>query len=377
MHDHRYQQAKKTTLIGAAINITLGVFKLIFGYMGNSQALIADGAHSLSDLITDALVLLAAKFGSHKPDLEHPYGHGRIETIVTIAIAIIVAGVGFIIAYDALRYIVIRGHYIHPGISAIIVATISIFAKEWLYRYTLAASKKIHSKLLRANAWHNRSDALISIVVLIGILGTIFGVHYLDAAAAIIVGLLVVKMGAEMIWDSIQELIDTGVDKKTLSKIKECIIEVDGVNSIHQLRTRSLAGSIFVDVHVLVDSLISVSEGHYISDQVYLTLQKNFPHISDVIVHVDAEDDEAGMLTMNLPSRKHLEKTLHQHWQNLPYHEDINKVIFHYLGGKISIEIFIRTELAVTTTEKHTLTKKYQQAISHIHHISSLIIHWN
>ena len=209
---HRYQVAKKTSLINASVNSLLALFKIMIGYWGHSSALVADGIHSFSDLISDGLVLIAAKAGIKDPDQDHPYGHQRIETLAAIVIAIIFMSAGVLIAYDAIQHIINNTALETPSIAVIIVATVSTLANEWLFRYTLKKGQSIQSNLLITNAWHNRSDAYVSIIVLISVLVTWLGLHYFDAIGAAIIALLIAKMGGKMIWNSINELIDAGVD---------------------------------------------------------------------------------------------------------------------------------------------------------------------
>ena len=249
--NHRYQQSKRVTLIGAIVNALLGILKVLIGTLGNSHALVADGLHSFSDLLTDGLVIFAAKFGSREADIDHPYGHGRIETAATLALAMLLVLVGAGIIYDAGDHLFIEKSTQSPHYIVLIIALISVIANEWLFRYTLRIAEKIQSNLLKANAWHSRSDAGSSVVVLIGVGGSLLGFTYLDAIAAIIVGLFVIKMGWELGWSSLQELVDTGTDPKTLIKIEKAIHEVPGVKSMHQLRTRSMGGNILVDIHAL------------------------------------------------------------------------------------------------------------------------------
>lgn len=299
----RYRAVKKVSFVNASINSLLAIFKIIIGVIGNSHALVADGIHSFSDLLSDALVLLAAKMGSQNPDEEHPYGHHRIETIGAVIISVILLVVAGSIVYETMVHLIEPSTLAIPTYPVLIVAFVSVAANEWLYRYTLKVGNKINSNLLITNAWHNRGDALVSIIVLVTAAGAMLGIKHLDAIGAIIIALLIAKMGIKMIWSSISELIDAGADQETVEKIKHAITSVPGVVSIHQLRTRLHAGNIFIDVHIIVDPCISVSEGHYISDQVYSKLSKKIEHVADITVHIDPEDDETNMPSLPLPNR--------------------------------------------------------------------------
>ena len=350
------------SLVSSTVNTLLAIFKIVVGIIGNSQALIADGAHSFSDLLTDGLVVIAGHMGSQSPDKEHPYGHRRIETIGSIIISIVLIIVGFGITFDTFQHLVYHVHYLDtPTFSVIIAAIISIITNECLFRYTFAKSNKIHSNLLRTNAWHNRSDALISLIVLVSVISAYFGFFYFDSIGALIITLLILRMGIKMIWNNVKELIDTAVNDETLKLIVHIISAIPGVVSIHQLRTRYHSGSIFVDVHIQVAPDISVSEGHYISEQMHVALLKHVPHMADVTVHIDPENDATSMLSVMLPNRKDIYRLLKIHWKNLPGFKDIRRTILHYLNGKLYVEIYL--PLAATEIEKEILELQYQNAI--------------
>ncbi|KTC90648.1 cation diffusion facilitator family transporter [Fluoribacter dumoffii] len=336
MQQDRYWQAKKVTILGAVSNALLGIIKLLGGYFFHSHALVADGVHSLSDLITDAMVLFASKYGSLDADASHPYGHQRIETAATLLLSLLLIVAGLGIAWDSL-YDMIHSSYHMPNWLTLPIICISIMSNETLFHYTLHIGKRINSKLITANAWHHRSDAASSLVVLIGLIGSIAGYSYLDAAAAIIVGLMIVKMGWDYAWNSVKELVDTAVSPELLARIEEVIQNVDGVEKIHQLRSRSMGEDVLIDVHILVSPRISVSEGHYIAQHVHHALIAQIESVNDVIVHVDPEDDETSCPSLHLPSRKVLQELLANEVRI-----DFPQILFwnlHYLDGTIGIDI--------------------------------------
>lgn len=372
----RYQVAKRTSYVNATINTLLAIFKIIVGWVGHSSALVADGIHSFSDLISDGLVLIASKAGTKHPDEGHPYGHQRIETIAAIAIALLFLGAGAFIIYDAIVHLISKEALQHPSLAVLIVAAVSVIANEWLFRYTLKKGKSVHSNLVITNAWHNRSDVYVSIIVLISVSFSFFGLHYFDAIGAIIVALLIVKMGVQMVWQSMNELLDAAVDEETLKKIRRIIESSPGVDSVHQLRTRLHGGSILVDVHILVDPKISVSEGHYIGEHVGLRLTEQFKKISDVTVHIDPEDDEKFLPSMHLPTRSTLNKKLNDCWSALPgYHEIQNKHL-HYLDGKLQIELTMPLDL-LKSSSAETLQAQYQEACKKIPNIETIKIYFS
>ncbi len=341
--DARYQIAKKVTLIGALMNALLGLAKLTGGILFHSHGLIADGLHSFSDLVVDATVVLASKYGSQHADDSHPYGHQRIETAATFFLALLLILTGLAIAWDSMEELFHRT-YESPKIWSIPIAIISLIINELLFYYTKHISHIIKSDLLLANAWHHRSDAASSLVVLAGLIGSLAGYPYLDAIAAIIVGVLIIHMGVTYSWNSIKELIDTAVDAEQLNKIEEVVRETDGVKKIHQLRTRTMGQDIFIDLHIIVSPWVSVSEGHFIAQIVHHDLVQKVPNVRDVTVHVDPEDDETSSPCLHLPNRSFLEKHLLLSWQH-DYPELLSWVI-HYLDGKIILDLILSTQPA-------------------------------
>ncbi len=335
----RYRDARKVTVVGAVVNIVLSLVKILAGWLGSSHALIADGIHSLSDLATDAVVLLAAKYGARDADEEHPYGHGRIETLATVVLGGVLILVAFGIGYDAIRRLFDPEKLPQPGMLALWAAIISVLAKEVLYHYTVAVAKKLRSNLLRANAWHHRSDAVSSIVVVAGVIGSMAGLTYLDGVASVLVAVMVAKIGWELGWHSVHELIDKGLEQKEVENIRAKIMEVDGVLAMHQLRTRRMGGSAFVDVHMLVNPTISVSEGHRIGQEVLSRLQHEVEEVVDVTVHIDPEDDETDAPCGHLPMRGAILERLHAYWRDMPGTEYVQDVTLHYLNGQVRAEL--------------------------------------
>lgn len=355
-HPDRYWQAKKVTLIGAIVNGLLGCIKLIGGILFHSHALFADGIHSFSDLLTDVMVLFASKYGSLDADESHPYGHQRIETAATLLLSLflILAGAG--IAWDAMNELITQTHT-RPSWLTLPIIIMSIAANELLFHYMHFVGEKIQSPLIIANAWHHRSDAASSLVVLIGLIGSLAGYLYLDAFAAVVVGLMIVKMGWDYGWNSVKELVDTAVEPELLLQIEDVIQQVAGVERIHQLRSRFMGGDVFIDVHILVSPQISVSEGHYIAQHVHNRLMEQFKQVKDVIVHVDPEDDEVSSPSLGLPNRDVVRDLLLNDVQ-LDYPE----ILFwnlHYLKGKIIIDIACEAEF----TRWHELNNRVMIAI--------------
>ena len=354
MSDTRAQEiraAHKVTLIGMLVNLLNTLAKIFVGVLANSSALIADAIHSLSDLLSDILVLAATHFGRKKPDEDHPYGHDRYETLATLLLGTILIAVAGALAWDSISRLLKPGEMIIPSALALLVAAASVLSKEWIYRYTLKIAKKINSKLLEANAWHHRTDALSSIVVFVAILGSLFGFTWLDQLAAVIVGIMIAKMGAELIWDSLKELVDTALPPEETEKIYAAAKTIAGVRDVHHLRTRTMGSRTLLDIHLQVAPYLSVSEGHEIGVWVAKKLRDEFDHISDVTFHIDPEDDEetdtpdpANML----PLRPDIMAKLHHCWQGDVDYERPHHTTLHYLDLSLDVDLFYSADLITT-----------------------------
>ncbi len=284
MSDNHWPAKRRVTLVGAVINLLLSVGKIVGGIVGQSQALIADGVHSLSDLLSDALVLFASRWGSLEADHNHPYGHERIETLATLGVGLLLLAVGAGFLIDSVGRLLNPERLWTPGWLAFGIAVLSVLTKEGLYHYTVRVARQTGSSLLRANAWHHRSDAFSSVVVIIGIGGALAGLLWLDAVAAAIVGIMLGWVGWRLLGEAATELVDTGLSERELDALAETIDAVDGVRGHGRLRSRRMGGRIFVDVRVLVDGQLTVREGHKIAEQVRLRVIDQLPGNADVVV---------------------------------------------------------------------------------------------
>jgi len=338
--EQRLQAVTRTSLVGAVVNLVLSALKVSAGVLGQSYALIVDGIHSLSDLLSDALVWIAGRQASQAPDQEHPYGHARFETLATLILGMLLAAVAIGIGWDALQRLFKTETLLQPGGIALVAALISILAKEWLYWFTLGYARRVGSEMLRANAWHHRTDAISSIVVLVGVVGTLLGLDYLDAIAAIVVCGMIAKIAWDLIWEAIRELVDTGLRPDRLKVVRDTIRAVGGVRDVHMLRTRRYGGSASADVHVQVDPKISVSEGHMITLLVENRLKNEVDEVVDVTVHIDPEDDERATPCQGLPPRSEALARLDTLWSGIPEAGRRDRTVLHYLHGQIDVETF-------------------------------------
>ncbi len=360
----RYASVRRVVLVGAVADLILAVGKIGGGIAAHSQSLVADGVHSLSDLVTDVLVLIAAKFAHGKPDAGHPYGHERIETVATVALGIVLILIGAGIAFDSFSRLFNPVTLQTPAWWAMAVAAVSVAFKEGLYHYTVRAARRNRSKLLEANAWHARSDAASSLVVIVGVGGTLLGLVYLDAIAAVVVSWMIGRIGYRLARQGVEELIDAGLKPEKVKLIRTALMEVDGVSDVHMLRTRQMGPKSLVDVHILIDDpKLSVSEGHQISETARAKLIHQFEDIEDVTVHIDPEDDEKLVLGHELGLRREIEARLRADWSDIPEAQEIRRITLHYLNGKIQVEIELPLNVVLGREDLESVQHRFERAI--------------
>ena len=303
-HNDGYRKRlRRVTAWGLAANLGLAAIKLAAGMLSGSQALVADAVHSVSDSATDVAVLAGSRFWTQPADDDHPYGHGRIETVVTVCIGAALAAVGLGLAWNALSGLG-GEHRAVPGMIAFWAACLSIVVKEWLYRWTVRVGREIRSGAVLANAWHHRSDALSSLPVAVAVLGSRLAPDwwFLDGVAAVVVAVFILGAAREVAWPAVQQLLDAGASAEVSARLLDTARSVDGVRDVHALRTRHIGPGLQADMHVLVDADLSVSRGHDIACDVERAL-RDHPEVADVLVHVEpweaepcpgSEDDGAG-----------------------------------------------------------------------------------
>ncbi|MFO1388441.1 cation diffusion facilitator family transporter [Cellvibrio sp.] len=284
MENHR--AAQRCTWISVAVNLVLSVLQVAVGLFASSQALIADGIHSLSDLVSDFVVLFAGHHSKAGPDEDHHYGHYRYENAASLVLGMILLGVGLSMLWAAVHKLSDPAAIPSVHMIALYVAAIALMVKELLFRYMFAVGQRLRSTLLIANAWHARSDAASSLVVALGIGGNLLGFPLLDPIAALVVGLMVIKMGWSFAWNSLHDLMDRAADMEEIEKIRAIILETPGVQGLHELRTRKTGDLIMVDVHLEILGHISVTEGHAIAVEARRRVMEELP-VLDVMTHVD------------------------------------------------------------------------------------------
>ena len=338
-----HKEAVRVTLVGMWLDLALGGAKIIGGIFTNSFALVTDGIHSLTDAATDVFVLIVSRYSHDDPDEEHPYGHGRFEAIGTVAMGMLFFAIAAVLLYDSYLRLKVSQTLPIPAWGGLLIAALSVASKEWIYHYTMRTANRLNSSLLKANAWHSRTDAISSIAVLIGLLGAQQGFPWLDVIAAMFVALIIARVGWTLCLDSLKELVDTAIPEQHQLAIKTAIMEIAGINKVSHLRSRQSGGKFILEVQLQVDPRISVSEGHQLGEAASKTITGKFANINDVIVHIDPEprhDDQK----LGLPLRDEIVQQITQNWQGLLLDTDIKNIDLHYLGNGIEVDLYLADE---------------------------------
>ena len=286
--DLKQRALRKVTYQGALVNVVLALVKLVVGSMINSLALLADGIHSLSDLGTDLVTIMGVSLAEKPHDRSHPYGHGRLETLGALVVAVVLVGIGVGIIWQAARALRL-GLPRHPGVWVLVIAGVSVAAKEGLYQVTRRVSIRHQSSLLYANAWHHRSDALSSVAVLIGGGAALRGFGYGDQIAGLLVGLMVILVAVKIALGALFELSEGAADRQTISAVEEVLDQHPGVRGWHLLRSRKVGSEIFMDVHVLVKPTLTVAEGHRITRSVEGAVARALTKPVNILVHMEPD----------------------------------------------------------------------------------------
>lgn len=290
--DEFQRVANKVSFVTIIGNILLSVMKLIAGFIAYSNAMISDAIHSASDVFSTFVVIIGIKLASKKADKEHPYGHERLECVAAIVLSMVLFITGFGIGAAALKNIT-SGDYnniVVPGVLALVAAIVSIVSKEAMYWYTRYNAKKIDSSALMADAWHHRSDAFSSIGALIGIAGARLGFPIMDSIASLIIFVFIIKAAYDIFKDAIDKMVDHACDDATVNKIRECVMKHDDVLGIDMLQTRIFGNKIYVDLEIETDGSYTLSKAHTIAETVHDDIEKSFPKVKHIMVHVNPAD---------------------------------------------------------------------------------------
>ena len=282
----RSREGRRVTLVGALVSLGLSGVQMTAGIVGHSQAMVADAVHSLSDVVTDAAVWIGLKFSAAPPDADHPWGHGKIETVASVLVGATLAFVGFAIGAEALTRLR-EGVDTRPTPFPLGAAALAIASKEIVYQWTARVGRRIRSQALLANAWHHRSDALSSVAALVGIGGALLGQEWMDPLAAAVVSLFIVKVGGQVVWRGLADLTERQVDATTVRQVQRILEEDPDVVDAHRLRLRNVGGVVVGDVHVRVDGAIPVRDGHAIAKRLELRALSEVVALEDLVIHID------------------------------------------------------------------------------------------
>lgn len=349
------RQALRSTWVSVWVNLFLATAQVVIGLYARSQALIADGLHTLSDIVADAVVLVAARHSHAAADDNHPYGHARFETAAALAIGLILMGTGLGLVWGA-------GTRLHEGSAdaavhpaALVAALLTLLCKEGLFRYMRRIGERLKSAMLIANAWHARADAASSLVVAVGIAANLAGWHSMDAVAAIIVGVMIVKAGWGFSVEAFHSLTDHALQPEEIARIRATVLAVAGVHAVHKLRTRRMGDWAVVDMHVEVDPHLSVSEGHYIAEQIALRV-KDAHRVAECTVHVDPGLVRHLPRLLALPPRAQVQACVQQVLAAAPA-----ALRLHYLESGLELEVELAE--AVPAAERVRLRLALQAAL--------------
>jgi cation diffusion facilitator family transporter len=349
------QQAMRSTWVSVWVNIVLASTQIAVGYFARSQALIADGVHSLSDLLADGVVLFAARHSHADADEDHPYGHARFETAASLAIGMILLATGLGMVWSA-------GVKLHDGVGmnavhpvALAIALFTLVAKEALFQYMRRIGERLKSSMLIANAWHARADAASSLVVALGIGANLLGYHSMDSVAAIIVGFMIARAGWGFSVEAFHSLTDHALDPEEIKRIYNTALLVDGVRGIHELRTRRMGDWAVIDLHVEVDSDLTVSEGHYIAEKISEVVRTTH-RVAECTVHIDPLHARRASRVLDLPTRPDILTHLQ------PLLPGPATFRLHYLESGMDIEVELQEHLPAA--QLTLLAQRLQEALA-------------
>ena len=286
--------ANQVSFVTIVVNILLAFMKLLAGVFAHSNAMISDSIHSASDVFSTMIVVIGIKLSSKQPDKEHPYGHERMECVSSIILSGLLLATGIGIGMSGIENIIksTSGASIAvPGTLALIAAVVSIVVKEWMFWYTRSAAKKINSGALMADAWHHRSDAFSSIGALVGIVGARMGFPVMDPIASLVIFVFIVKAAYEIFKDAMDKMVDHSCDEKTEEQLRACVLQNPDVARIDLLQTRIFGNKIYADIEIEVDGSMPLREAHKIAELVHNSIEKTFPKVKHIMVHVNPEID--------------------------------------------------------------------------------------
>ena len=373
------KHALKVTLLGLAANLILALAKGFIGIIANSSALIADAGHSVSDLLSDGITLWAVRMSGIPKDKNHPYGHGKFETVGTFIIALLLLFTGIGVAGHVFNRM---DASVVPGTIALWMAGIAIIVKEALFHVTRMVGRRTGSRVLMANAWHHRSDAISSVAALLGIAGAQLGIPLMDPIAGMLVAGLIIKTGIDIGYESIRELTDETVEEDVISELGKIMSGIEGVDHYHEMRARRMGPHLLVDLHIQVDSMMSISAAHQVAERVRLEILEKLPAVNEVLVHVDAEDDHVGDEGSELLQdivlmrpQSEIENDVKKMLAEIPEIQGITHIYCHYLNQKLTVQVNILLDAEMRIRDAQKIASAARRKIEQIKDIDSADLH--
>ena len=374
------KHALRVTWLGLFANLILAIAKGFIGTIAHSSALIADAGHSVSDLLSDSITLWAVHMAGVPKDKNHPYGHGKFETVGTFIVAIFLLLTGVGVAWHVLNKIDTPEV---PGTAALWMAGIAICFKEALFHVTRMVGRRSGSRVLLANAWHHRSDAISSVAALVGIGGAQWGIPLMDPIAGVLVAGLIIKTGIDIGYESIRELTDETVEEEVISELGHILAEIDGVDHFHEMRARRMGPQLLVDLHIEVDSMMSISAAHQVAERVRLRILDELPAVNEVLVHVDAEDDfveskggieETKDIVLMRPQTE-IETDVKKILTEIPEIQGITHIYCHYLNQELTVQVNILLDEEMLIRDAQKIASKARMKIEEIKDIDVADLH--
>ena len=373
------KHALSVTWLGLIANLLMAIAKGFVGIISHSSALIADAGHSFSDLLSDMVTLWAVRMAGIPKDENHPYGHGKFETVGSFFVALMLVFTGIGVAWHVLNKM--NSPEI-PGTSALWMAAIAIAVKEALFHLTRMVGRRSGSRILLANAWHHRSDAISSVAALVGIAGANWGIPMMDPIAGVLVAGLIVKAGIDIGYESLRELTDEIPEEEVIIELEKILADVKGVDHYHEMRARRMGPHLLVDLHIEVDSMMSISAAHQVAERVRLRILDKIPAVNEVLVHVDAEDDfieeEGGESSRDIvlmrPQRE-IEADVKKVINEIPEITGVTHIYCHYLNQNLSVQVNIMLDTEMRIIEAQKIASTARMKIEQIKDIDYADLH--
>jgi len=349
----------QVVLVGAGINLFLSLIKGIVGLMTGSVALISDAGHSLGDLTTDVITWFSLRISRQPRDANHPYGHGKFETMGTLSVALFLVITGAFLLSESIDAIL---HPTDTGAWALLAAVVSVALNEWLYQYSIRVAQKIRSRVLEANAWHHRTDSLTSVVAFVGIGLNLLGLPAWEGWMAALISCFVGWIGVRLGYEAVKELLDHSVGPELIGKLEQALGQIGGVVDSHELRARRMGADVLVDLHVQVPPDITVSHGHQIAEQVRAQLLAADPGVTEVLVHIDPEADDNYDIpqVQDVDDPENLVRTVAAAVEGV---KSVSHVLCHFILGRLEIQLNIEVEPRLRVLEASAIASQVRRAL--------------